>query len=134
MTTPILNLSQIRDASDLARKTVDVPEWGGAVILQELTARARDTFELETLERERLREAGKPVPPFLLDVRARLVGRCLVDESGEPLCSTPEDFGQLAGKNADVVDRLFDVCRELCGMTRSEVEEEGKGSEDDPSA
>ena len=43
-------------------------------------------------------------------------------------------FETLASKNGDVVDELFDVARELCGMTAADVDEEGKDSEEAPSA
>lgn len=50
--------------------------------------------------------------------RARLVALCLTDESGESF--SPEE---VAGLDAGVVSRLYDVARRLCGVTEADVKE-----------
>lgn len=131
---PTLTRAAIIAAPDLKTERVDVPEWGGEVILQELTADARDAFELETLERARLQKAGQPIPAHLQSVRARLVARCLVDEEGARLFETADELEALGRKNGDVLDRLFDVARGLNTVTAADVADAGKDSPSDPSA
>jgi hypothetical protein len=106
-------------ATTLPSETVDVPEWGGKVILRGLTAEERDDYEqamVETSPNGEIRPKRK-----LHNVRASLVVRCSVDEQGERVFSD-EDEGLLGNKDAAVVDRLWDVCRKLCGMSTADEE------------
>ena len=41
----VLSKEQILQADDLKTETVEVPEWGGDVLLRELRGRERDAFE-----------------------------------------------------------------------------------------
>lgn len=106
-------------ATTLPQETVDVPEWGGKVILRGLTAAERDDYEqamVETSPNGRVTAKRK-----LQNVRAGLVVRCIVDEKGEREFAD-SDAEALGQKDAAVIDRLWDVCRRLCGMsTEDEV-------------
>lgn len=107
----MLDRKAIFKAVDLDVKTVEVPEWGGEVCVRGLTARERDHFE-----------ASIGTSANLENLRARLVVLTLCDEAGERLLKD-SDAIELGKKNAQVVDRLFEVARKMSGMTDADVEE-----------
>lgn len=106
-------------ATSIPIETVDVPEWGGKVILRGLTSVERDDYEqgmVETSPNGSVKAKRK-----LHNVRAGLVVRCIVDEQGERVFAD-SDVEELGLKNAAVIDRLWDVCRRLCGMSTEDEE------------
>jgi len=116
-----LNRDTILGVSDLQTEKVDVPEWGGDVIVRGLTGEERDAYEAS---RRQVRNAGTPHAEvvFIQDnARASLLVKCLVDEHGERLF-TDRDAPALGQKNGAVLDRLFDVASRLSGMSDEEAE------------
>ena len=101
----MLTKDSILAVQDFTTKTVDVPEWGGSVLLRGLSSRDKDKFETELAETQDLN-----------NLRARLVVLSLVDENGERMFSDDE-ADSLGQKNALVIGRLFDEVRELSGMS-----------------
>ena len=108
----ILSKSQIIAAKDQKLISVDVPEWGGDVMVRVMTGTERDRFEAEFVN------GNKSVDM----VRAKLVAKCLCDESGERLF-TEQDIPALGEKSAAVLDRLFSVCMKHNRFTKDDVEE-----------
>lgn len=104
-----LTKDQILGVVDFKYEEVDVPEWGGSVRLRGLSAAERDEFE-----------ASVGVSQDLTNMRSRLVVNCLIDEDGNRLFKTSE-AKQLGEKNATVMNRLFDKCRELSGMSDNDL-------------
>lgn len=116
-----LNRDAILGVSDLQTEKVDVPEWGGEVIVRGLTGEERDAFEAS---RRQVRNAGTPKAEVVLvldNTRASLLVKCLIDEHGERLF-TDRDAPALGQKNGAVLDRLFDVASRLSGMSDDEAE------------
>lgn len=111
----LLTKQEILDADDLPTRDVPVPEWGGDVRVRGLTGRERDAFEMRMAVARRNGDTD-------VDLRASLVGRCIVDEDGERLF-TDRELGQLARKSGAALDAVFDVVRELSGMTADSVDE-----------
>ena len=101
----MLTRDQIQQAQDLKTETVAVPEWGGDVIVSEMTGFARDGFEQSIAGVD----GGKR---DLSNLRARLLVRTLVDEAGIRLYADDE-IGLLGNKSATVLDRLFAVAQRL---------------------
>jgi hypothetical protein len=112
----ILGRDQILQAQDIKTQTVPVPEWGGEVIVRALTGAERDAYESSCVEMQ----DGKQVPN-LKNIRAKLVSLTVVDEQGKRLF-TSADVEALGKKSGAVLDRLFDVARELSGLTQQAVE------------
>ena len=110
-------------ATTLPTKIEDVPEWGGKVILQGITAAQRDAYEESMADRS---PDGTVKRRNLHNLRAKLVVLCIVDEKYERIFSD-SDAEALGAKDAAVIDRLWDVCRQLCGMS---TEDERKLAED----
>jgi len=107
----MLNRDDILKVVDLDVKTVEIPEWNGSVNVRGLTARERDSFESSIGQSANLD-----------NLRARLVVLCLVDEDGKRIFKD-SDAAALGAKNAQVVNKLFDVARQMSGMTDADVVE-----------
>jgi hypothetical protein len=120
----ILSRASILAAEDLPRETVAVPEWGGDVLVQGLTARERDDFEISLSTGK-----GKSQENNFRNLRARLVARCVVDEKGERIFGDA-DMTALGGKSAVVLQRLFEMAQKLSGFTSADVDELTKNSDD----
>lgn len=55
------------------------------------------------------------------NARAKLIVLCAVDEGGRPLF-TEDDVRALGRKAAKPLDRLFDACRRLAGLSEDDVD------------
>ena len=118
----LLTKQDIINADDMRSEDVNVPEWGGTVRVRALSARQRDAFEATLVSGE-----GKKRRADLANVRAKLVGMCLVDDSGARLFTDAEAVA-LGAKSGAAMDRVFSVCQRLAGLTQEDVEELTKNS------
>ena len=109
----LLSKEQILQADDLKRETVDTPEWGGEVLLRELRGRERDAFEEGSMDKQR--------NVTMTNMRARLVALSAIDEEGDRLF-TSKEAKELGDKSATALNRLFEVCCRLSGITSDDVE------------
>lgn len=106
---------EILALEDRAWLEVEVPEWNRKLRVMALSATDRDAYEVELyLERK----AGG----VARNVRARLVGRCLVDEAGARVF-TDAQIEALGRKSAKALDRLFEAASRLNGLTEKDVAE-----------
>ncbi|MEU8906962.1 hypothetical protein [Streptomyces mirabilis] len=126
-----LNRDAILKAQDIPTEPVNVPEWGGEVILRGLTGDELDDFQ-GSIRQFRRSLDGKGMEPVLIQqgMHAKLLVKCLVDDNGERLF-TDNDAGELGAKAGVVLDRLYDVAQRLSGLTE-EDEEEMEGNSDAP--
>jgi hypothetical protein len=122
-----LDRAAILAARDLDIEEVDIPEWGGKVRVRGLTASQRDQFESKSVETK-----GKKTSVNLLNIRARLVSLCVVDEQGNPLFSE-SDIHVVGEKSASAIDRIWEVATRLSGIGERDVEELAGNSESDQS-
>jgi hypothetical protein len=113
-----LDKDSILKAEDLETEEVDVPEWGGRVRVQALSGRDRDAYEASCLQE---RAKGQMVHN-LLNVRAKLVVRCLVDGEGNRLFADT-DANALGQKSSAALDRVFEVAARLSRLNSEDVEE-----------
>lgn len=120
----ILSKDDILEANDLVTKTVEVPEWGGSVMVRSMNGTDRDAFEstLVTVDDKGVRT------PDLANMRAKLVAMTVVDESGNRMFDE-KDIGMLARKSAAALERVFSAAQELNGMSAKTEEEAVKNSE-----
>ena len=108
----MLSRDDILKAKDLATETVEVPEWGGSVIVQAMSGKDRDSFEIAVYQNgER----------DLSNVRARICSMSIVGEDGEKLF-TPEDIALLGEKNGLALDKIFTVAKRLSGIGKKEID------------
>lgn len=120
----LLTRQAILEAIDLPQETVEVPEWGGAVIVRGLTGAERDAFEAVFVGPD-----GQTKRDGLANFRARLVALSCVDEVGERLFGDG-DMAALGCKSALALQRVFNAARRLSGLSRGDVEELTKNSDD----
>lgn len=108
----VLSKAAILAADDKKTFTVDVPEWGGSVVIRVMSGTERDRFESEFVGGNKNVEM----------VRAKLVAKCLCDEEGNRLFNEQE-IPALGEKSAAVLDRLFTACMKHNRFTKDDVEE-----------
>jgi hypothetical protein len=124
----ILTRQQIVDAQDIKTQMVEVPEWGGSVVVRMMTGADRDRFEQSMVA---IGADGKR-EPNLTNMRSKLVAMCAVDEQGNLLFG-PDEIDHLAKKSAAAIERVFVVAQELNGLAPKEVESAVKNSAPGPS-
>ncbi len=131
----LLDRDSILKAEDLETEEVDVPEWGGAVLVRALSGTERDSYEASCMqERPVLDARGKPVKGrtemvrTLANVRAKLVVRSIVDGDGKRLF-TDADASALGEKSAAALDRVFEVAARLSRLSDEDIEELAGNSE-----
>lgn len=122
-----LTRDQILGASDAVTEIVDVPEWGGKVIVKALSGIERDKLEASMIQG---RGSNKDVN--LTNLRAKLVALSVIDEKGARVFRD-EDSRPLGNRNAAVLDRIYSVAQRLSGITKEDAEELAKNSESDQS-
>ena len=108
-----LNKESILSCPDLTTQAVDVPEWGGQVLIQSMTAAQREFFEISvTNAAESEKTKG---------LRALLVSLSVVDDQGKYLFSHA-DLQALSEKSANAMDRLVAEIQKLNKLSAKEVE------------
>lgn len=117
----LLTRDQILNADDLPRETVEVPEWGGSVLVRGMTGRQRDRFEESMVQEKKGKRKLN-----MQDFRARGCAECIIDEKGERVFSE-QDVQLLAQKSAAALERVYAVVARLSGL-RPEDEEELLGN------
>ena len=115
-------------AAALATEVVPVPEWGGEVVVRELTGAQRDAYEESCFTGR-----GRDRRENFRNLRARLVALAVVDEAGAPLFSET-DVEALGNAGAAALDRVFTVAQRLSGLSAKDVEDLAGNSEPGPSA
>lgn len=103
----LLTAAEILCAKDRQNESVEVSEWGGSVLVWEMTGSWRDRYELLLmgLAKEETRQSVE-------NLRATLLAGSICDENGMPLF-TEAQISALGSKNYKVLDRLKDVAERL---------------------
>ncbi len=117
-----LTRDEILGADDLKTESVKVPEWGGTVLVRELTGAERDAWEASVVKTN-----GTKVTIDSQNMRAKLAALCIVDGDGKRVF-TEKDVVKLGAKSAVALDRVTDVARRLSRIGEDELEDLGKGS------
>ena len=121
----LLTREQILQAPDIQSETVEVPEWGGSVIVHGLTGDGRNKFE------ESIYAGGKKV--VWDNIMARLVSLCAVDGSGKLIFNGDGDVTALGAKSAVALARVYSVAQRLSGLAAENLEAAVKNSGAAPS-
>lgn len=121
----VLTKDQIIAVEDLKTEELEVPEWGGSVIVRTMTGIERDKFEESVFISK-----GKDVKANFKNFRAKLCAVCMVDEKGQRLF-TDADIELLGKKSAKALDTVFTVAQRLNAIGPKEVEDLTKNLETD---
>lgn len=120
-----LSKQDILKADDRPTREVDVPEWGGAVLVRGLSGAGRDEYEASLRE---LQPDGT-FAPNLLNSRAKLASLSIVDADGNQMFNEFE-VGALGQKSSAALDRVVNVASELSALAGSKTEGELEGNSD----
>ncbi len=104
----------------LKSETVEIPEWGGCFIVQEMTGTQRDNFEAYVLSQKQSEEDKDH-----RGIRTAIIINTVVDEQGKPLFSDL-DAADISSKPASILDRIAGVGLRLSGMKQAVIEKEIK--------
>lgn len=117
-----LTREAILAATSLPTEEVDVPEWGGTVVVRGLDGQGRDDFEASTTV-----VRGRVAVRDTANIRAKLVAHCvIIPETGEPMF-TQQDAYALGKLSGVALNRVWAVAARLSGMGDEDAEElEGK--------
>lgn len=115
-----LTKDEILKADDLPTETLEVPEWGGSVLVRGMTGAERDAFEGGVVSMN-----GKDARMNTQNIRAKLTALCIVTEDGLRIF-TDHDVTALGMKSAAALDRVFTTAQRLSGLTNEDVDELAK--------
>lgn len=125
-TTGFLSAAAILGANDLASEAVEVPEWGGKVMVRGMTGAERDAYESAMLSvsgtNVGLDKAG------MLGARARICATCIIDPVSGKRLFTDAQVKDLGQKSGAALDRVFGVAQRLSGISKQDLEELRKNS------
>ncbi len=107
-------------------QTVSVPEWGGDVVVREMTAGSRDAFEAMAQDARSGKLNAK-------DFRARLLLATVCDETGK-LIFGPEDVAAVSELPSLAVTKVFEAAVHLNGLAKADVDAAEKNSGSGPAA
>lgn len=116
----LLTRDAILAANDRRKEEVEVPEWGGSVLVATMDGTTRDAWE------QSLAPAPGSRKVDISNIRARLVALCCVDEHGQRVF-TDADAVELGRKSSTALTRVAEVAQRLNGLT-NEALEEAKGN------
>lgn len=113
---------------ELETETVDMPEWGGAVLVRAFTA-----ADTDAVQRVRNRKAnGRPVTNTEGLVRAQAVIRGVINPDGSRVF-TNDDEPYLSGLPIKVINRIIMALTRLNGGDEIDAETEGNFEDDQES-
>lgn len=123
---PILTHDQILQAQDIVTETVNVPEWGGDVLVRAMNGAERDQYEQNILVQK-----GKDSRVNMVNARAKLVMLSVVDEAGNRVFNSGE-ISALSKKSAAALQRVFNVAIRLSGISDEDLKELTEEIEESP--
>lgn len=131
----LLTVNDIAAAPDLPSERVEVPEWGGDVIVRALSAADREWYEASMLVEDTvIGDDGKATTVRRVDVanaRAKLLSRAIVDEAGNAMFDESQ-ISVLGKKSNAIIARLFGIAQRLSAIGQAAVDNAEKNSEADP--
>lgn len=121
----LLSKDAIIGADDRKWEDVPVPEWGGEVRIMGMSGTERNAYQSSLVV---VGSNGSVQRVNLADQMAKLLSKCLVDESFERLFSD-KDIKALGAKNGAVMERLSEVAQRLSGLRKQDAEDAAGNSE-----
>lgn len=116
-------------ATDLATEEVDVPEWGGKVLVQELTGTDANAYQMSLLTIK----DGKVTGMNLDGAQVLLVAMSVVDPTTRKRLFSNGDAEALGRKSAKALHRVTAVAQRLSGVSDEAIKEAVGNSDAIPS-
>ncbi len=114
-----LNRDAILECSDLPREELDIPEWGGKVIIRALTISEGEGVGNAVAEAKKNGEK--------ISYGALLAAASIVDENGNRIFSDA-DVVPLSRKSRSAIQRIVDAAERLSGVGQAAHENAIKNS------
>ena len=111
-------------ACKLPTRTVNVPEWGGDVIVRSLTSPERDEFDLLVTEASEQKRYSK--------LMVKVIIMATIDDDGNQ-AFTDDDTDALLAQDRDLIERVFNEVRRVSRLLISDVDEAEKNSDGEAS-
>ena len=109
-----LSRDSILGCDDIVTQEIDVPEWGGVVVIKMMNGRERDAFEGSLLKNKQVSYEN---------VRAKLAQKTIIDPETKELMFSVADIEALGKKSAAALDRVFTASQKLSKISDGDVEE-----------
>jgi hypothetical protein len=119
----LLTKEQILRVKDIETRTVNVPEWGGDVLVRSLSATERDYFESKLVD-----QSGGKVRANLQNIKARLASMAIADEDGNRVF-TEQEIAILGTKSAAALNRISEAITDMSGISKKDMDELAGNSE-----
>ena len=110
-----LTINDILGIEDKEVEKLDIPEWKGFIHIRMMSA--KDRSEMEDLY-YKINESKKETGKF----RKELLRRTWVDSNGNPMLSDDAIASHIMGKNAMIIERIFEKSCELNGFRQKDVD------------
>lgn len=107
----------ILGVDDAITEEVHVPEWQTWVRVKAMSGAERDAYEQDILVGK-----GRNRDVNLVNARAKLIARSVVDQNGERMFAEG-DVKKLGAKSAAAIQRVYDVASRLSGLSESDMDE-----------
>lgn len=108
----------------LKRQTIEVPAWGGEILLRELTAQEQTNLAVTG---KLLKDAGKEEAKLVAETMALIIRLSWINEDGSPVL-TSADTGELLSQPLHILQPIADAAIALSGMAAAAAEEAKKNS------
>jgi hypothetical protein len=106
----MLTKADINTSDDRKKEVFEVPEWGGAVYISEITGLDRAAI---VEKHGQLKEAGQTQQAFAM--QDAMLTMALTDQNGDPLY-TAEELPVLKKRNGNVLERIVKRAMEVNGF------------------
>jgi hypothetical protein len=116
-----LTRDAILRVTDLQQKAVDVPEWGGQVLVRELTA-----SEVEKIGFDMADGDGNVDKRRARGMMSRVVAWATIDQNGKRIFSEA-DVDALGQKSFKPVQRIANAVMQMSGMGAADEDDLGNG-------
>lgn len=113
-----LTKAEILAVDDIPREEVEVPEWGGVVVVRGMTG-----AELGALTAALFEQRGSQQVLRLQDVYLRLCATCIIDPDTGQRMFDDHEVAALARKSGVALMRVGRVAQRLSGLSEDQVEE-----------
>lgn len=110
----MLNREEILSKKDLKKEKVFVEEWGGDVIVSEMSGAERDAWE-QWMSRKKKGE-------IVQNIRARLVVASVVDANGNRIFAD-EHIEKVGELSSNALEKVCEVADRLNGLTDAALQE-----------
>lgn len=115
----MLKREEILSKTSLQTEKINIPEWGGDVLISEMSGTSRDSWEQAIREKD---ASGRIVSP-----RAKLIVFTIVDEKGSRIFKD-DDVEAIGKLSSEALEKICAVSMRLNGLGADEINKAKKNS------